>query len=169
MKERERISIEELRKRLEYDPELGLCFWLTTLGGKCRKGESAGRVGTGKSAGYWRININGRQYPRSNIAWALMTGKWPQRQVDHENVKQWDDRWVNLRLATQSQNKANGRAYKNNYLGVKGVCVRGSKYQAHAQIGGKQKHLGFFETIREAAQAVSDAHEKEYGVFSRTT
>lgn len=163
------ISWERLKERLDYDPETGIFVWRETLGGHCRKGWPAGRMGTGKAANYLRVTVDGREYKASRLAWFWMTGEWPAHQVDHINDQ--SNRWSNLRLATQSQNKANSRVYKNSKSGIKGVSWNASskKWNASIQVDGILHHLGRFENINDAALAYKIAAEKYFGEFSRTS
>lgn len=51
-----------------------------------------------------------------------------------------------------------------NTSGVKGVSYvkRLKKYRAYIYLGGKQKHLGVYETIEEASKAREEAEDKYY-------
>jgi len=60
----------------------------------------------------------------------------------------------NCRWADNKQQN-NNRRWKENATGHKGVYVINGKYQAQVCREGKRIHLGFFETIEEAAEAVS--------------
>lgn len=92
-------SIEELRAALTYDPETGQVF-----GRSCfldRRGYADIR---------WR-NRPTVSFRRARVAWALMTGEWPDT-IDHINGIRDDDRWVNLRNVSNAQNMA-ARAVAN--------------------------------------------------------
>jgi HNH endonuclease len=164
------ITVERLKERVSYDLDTGVFVWIETLGGKCRKGWPAGRLGTGKASGYVRITIDGREYKVHRLAWLWMTGEWPIEQIDHRNGNPSDNRWVNLRLATQSQNKANSGAYRNSKSGVKGVSWNklARKWNSAIQVDGKQIHLGRFEKIEDALAAYQIAAKGNFGEFSRT-
>lgn len=164
------ITVQRLKERVTYDPVSGVFVWNDTFSGTCRKGWPAGREGTGKAAGYWRITIDAREYKAHRLAWLYMTGDWPEKQIDHINGDPSDNRWSNLRLATQSQNKANGRKYKSNKSGFKGISWNCSfkKWNAAIQVDGKQKHLGRYKNIADALNAYKEASERYFGEFSRT-
>lgn len=166
---REVITLDRIKQRLDYDPETGIFVWLDTLGGKCLKGWPAGRMGTGKAAGYLRITVYGREYKAHRLAWFWMTGEWPENQIDHINGNPSDNRWSNLRLATQNQNKQNSGVYKNSKSGVKGVSwhLATGMWRAVIQVNRKQVYLGRFEDINDAARAYQQAAEKHFGTFSR--
>lgn len=46
-------------------------------------------------------------WPRYHIIWWKATGKWPEREIDHENRISWDDRIDNIRLSTRKEQLAN--------------------------------------------------------------
>lgn len=91
-------------------------------------------------------------------------------QVDHVNCNPLDNRRCNLRLATNSQNQRNRGSNKNNKSGFKGVSWRVSrqKWLAQIEIDGKGKHLGYFDTPEDAAQAYDKAARELHGEFAKT-
>lgn len=99
--------------------------------------------------------------------WLYMTGEWPELQMSHRNRKPGDDRFRNLRNATQTQNKANSGVYKNNRLGVKGVRRhRNGQYEARLRVHGKLQYLGCFWSIREAKAVYDAAAQEAFGEFA---
>lgn len=92
--------------------------------------------------------------------------------VDHKDGDGLNNqRSVNLRLATKSQNMCNRGKNRNNTSGYKGVCLIKSRRQWIAQIGanGVQRNLGYFETPQDAAQAYVNAAFLMHGEFARTS
>ncbi len=85
---------------------------------KCRPGVAVGRI---QWQGYRQVYIEGRSYYVHVLAVLYMTGLWPTNDVDHDNTLKDDNRWLNLREATRSQNKANMSLQANNKVGLKGV------------------------------------------------
>ena len=59
----------------------------------------------------------------------------------------------------------NSAVFKNNKLGIKGVCLSHGKYQARVQINGKVKYLGWFVTKELASAAYQKAAKKLHGEF----
>jgi hypothetical protein len=51
--------------------------------------------------------IDGHTYKLSRLAWLYMTSEWPRGEIDHANRDPTDDRFCNLREATNRQNQAN--------------------------------------------------------------
>lgn len=100
--------------------------------------------------GYALCSINGKSYKRARLAWMYMTGEWPKQQIDHINGIRDDDRWCNLRLATNSQNKMNSRGCSK--LGLpKWVSKNKNKYYGIVRYNNKTYRCkGGFETPQEA-------------------
>lgn len=82
--------------------------------------------------------------------------------VDHINHNTLDNRGVNLRTCTQSENMKNQNSHRGSsskYLGVyRHKC---GKWQAHIRTGGNLKYLGLFESDIIAAAAL-----KYHGAFA---
>jgi hypothetical protein len=146
------IIIEEILRHLSYDPETGIFTRLTANANRWKIGEKAGVV---DDHGYIRIKISGRQYKAHRLAWFIMTGAFPTTQIDHENGHRQDNRWTNLRVATQGQNSQNCKIAKNNTSGIKGVRQMPSgKWQARITANGERLNLGRFHTKEEATAVV---------------
>jgi hypothetical protein len=165
------ISVSELRRILDYDPQTGIFTWKTRGRGVCA-GKIAGysRRDTGRNTAYVQININHRHYYAHRLAWLYVHGSWPARCLDHIDLDGTNNRITNLRLATVKQNAANSPARKNNRLGVKGVRkrIRGKFcYEARISLTGKSEVIGYFLTAEEAHAAYLSALKTHYGEFAR--
>jgi hypothetical protein len=91
-------------------------------------------------------------------------------EVDHYNGDGLDNRRsTNLRLATHSQNQHNQRIRNANTSGTKGVSWMEDvkKWRANIRVNGKQKHLGCFVDITDAAAAYAKASAELHGEFGR--
>lgn len=89
----------------------------------------------------------------SRVAWALHHGKWPDRDIDHEDGDRANNRIKNLRDVSETHNLLNAKMSKNNTSGVKGVYIRGKGFVAMAHMNRKQHYIGTFDTIEEAYAA----------------
>lgn len=159
------IEWDELRQLLHYDPDTGLWRWLVLPRGRWKRWEA----GSLNKHGYIDVTIRGSRYKAHRLAWFYMTGEWPTDTVDHENTKRDDNRWKNLRLATDQQNKWNSRRPRHNTSGFKGVAFHkaSNKWRASISLDGRTKQLGVFDTPEEAHQVYIAAATQRSGIFVR--
>lgn len=153
------VTADRLRELLHYDPETGAWTWVDD-------GSPAGWLDT--STGYHRVSIDGRSYYLHRLAWFWMTGTWVHR-IDHRDTVRSNNRWANLREATQSTNGANRSVSVKSALGVKGVsrCKTTGRYRADITVLGKRFNLGRFDTIEAASEAYALAAAEHFGEFAR--
>ncbi|HRH44698.1 MAG TPA: HNH endonuclease signature motif containing protein [Pyrinomonadaceae bacterium] len=85
-------------------------------------------------------------------------------EVDHKNGNGLDNRKSNLRIATRSQNAANG-SYQNQ-SGFRGVYQFGKLFMANIRFNNKTIHLGRFSTKTEAAKAYDAKAKQLFGEFA---
>lgn len=93
-------------------------------------------------------------------------------QVDHINLDTLDNRKINLRCASRSQNKCNGEKYRRNggsSSRYKGVTYRkdNGKWRAQIVVGHEHISLGQFENELDAAKAYDQAAGHYFGAFAR--
>lgn len=157
------ITQEELKSLLHYEPVTGEFTWKVSRG----KGKAGSFAGTPHSRGYVHIKISGKLYLAHRLAFLFMTGELPPAEVDHVNGVKTENRWLNLRQATRTENQCNHRLRSNNSSGVKGVSwdKRRGKWQARVCIHGRDKHIGYFHDIEEADVAVQAARIALHGEF----
>ncbi len=156
-----------LKELLHYDKMTGFFYWLDTRHNGAKVGSVAGGVSRGERDGYWRIRVDGKKYRAHRLAFVYMTGNWPQGLVDHKDGSKVNNAWRNLRQASNGQNKANGKAYRNNVVGLKGVTAKGKKFQARIRKNNELVHLGTFETALAAHEAYRFAAKQLHGEFAR--
>lgn len=148
------ITFEEASAILRYEPETGLLFW--KVGGSGRR---AGDIaGFRHNRGYWSLESGGKGYLAHRIAWLLIHGVWPEKEIDHINGVRDDNRLINLREVTGAQNCQNKRKpRRDNTTGLLGVRPMGRKWQARIMTNGKAAYLGTYETPQLAAEAYLQA------------
>jgi hypothetical protein len=158
------LTAERLRELVHYRPETGRMTWrvprgCVTTGTEC---------GTINGHNYRQVRIEGKIYGAHRLAWLYMTGSWPPQTIDHQNHDPRDNRWCNLREASQSQNHGNMRTPIHNTSGFKGVtwsskCV---KWQAQIRYGGHSQFLGVFTTKEAAANAYWTAAQRMFREYA---
>ena len=160
-----RVSQEELHDVLDYNPETGVFTWKHSSP-STKKGEVAGKI---YDNGYRYIAVAGVYFPAALLAWIWVHGVDPKGVVDHIDLDKLNDRISNLRPATRSQNRANRNPPAHNRSGFKGVFWNSQKMKWHARImlDYKSRHLGFFDSIEDAARAYKEAALQTWGEFAR--
>jgi hypothetical protein len=165
MKLEERLTLEDVRGLLAYNPKTGVITNRIRRNPRAAAGAAAGCVG---GHGYVVVGINGRLFRAHHLAWLLHYGMWPASSIDHINRNKLDNSISNLRLASDSEQMWNQRVRKNSTSGIKGVIwvKKLKKWQASACINYKRFTFGCFETKEEAAEAVRIGRERLHGQFA---
>ena len=140
------LTQERLMQVLSYAP-------LTGVFSRVRPGKK--NVGNINGEGYWTIKIDGVQHQMHRLAFLYMTGKFPDNDVDHRNRCRIDNRWANLREATNAENHQNRNRQANNSSGFSGVSWDGKskKWRARIKLRGRRYNLGVFLNVADAAAA----------------
>jgi len=162
----ERLSHDELKRMLNYSPETGVFTWTEDASKPHRHHLRKGVAGTVNKKGYRSIMVNLQKYKAHRLAWFFMTGKWPSGQIDHRNTIKDDNRFENLREATNEQNCRNRiyRQSKTPYRGV-GLYSKSGKWYAAIHYEKKRRHLGYFDTPEEASAVYEAEARRIYGEF----
>lgn len=160
------ISHARLKELVHYDPATGIFTAASDRSTNIKVGQRLGWIGARHR--YWYLKLDGRYYRANRVAWFYVTGEWPPNQVDHRNQNKLDDRFDNLRLATNGQNQANISMNKRNTSGVQGVGwhKRIGKWQSSIRINGKLISLGYFSDLQEAAAARRSAEIQYFGAYA---
>lgn len=158
------LTAERLRALVSYDQSTGVFIRLLTRAANAQSGSVAG---WSRADGRRRILIEGRYYYAHRLAWLYMTGEWPTAQIDHINGDPADNRFINLREATRTQNCANIGLPRHNTSGLKGTTAVKGRWQAQIQVGGKKIYLGKYATKEEAHAAYLSAAKTAFGEFAR--
>lgn len=88
--------------------------------------------------------------------------------VDHVNNDGLDNRRVNLRLASRSQNLANTRKRAGAFTSqFKGVYRARRKWAASIKVNQVRRHLGEYHSEERAARAYDAAAKAAWGPFAR--
>lgn len=161
------LSFSDADNALSYDADNGLFKWKIKPSRAVNAGDEAGWVC--RIHGYRKIRLKGRDWHANKIAILLTTGKWPSSEVDHINGIRSDDRLVNLRVASHSENIQNSKTRSDNVSGLKGANLdkRSGRYKATITVNGKRIHLGTFGSAMAAHMAYCEAAQQHFGQFAR--
>ena len=161
--------LQQLKRVIRYVPETGKFYWLVNRG-SVAAGHEAGHTSVTCSRKKMTIRVLGRSYAAGRLAWFLMTGRFPNYQIDHINRNPLDNHWENLREATHSQNQMNRAVRRGSGTGLKGVKEiknrHNTRYKAGICKGGKRIHLGHFGTADQAFAAYKKAAVQVHDEFA---
>lgn len=165
-------DIQTLRRLFLYFPDTGCLRWRTrpesdfVTDKACRlwNARFAGTLAGGiNNYGYVRVAICGKRFLAHRIIWFMQTGEYPD-DVNHINGVHADNRWNNLRSVPYGERVKNACRRGDNSSGTTGVAWFKAlgQWRAYVTYKGRQKHLGYFETIEEAI-AAREAARSKYG------
>lgn len=157
------VSADDVRRVLRYDPQTGDFFWRVNRTNGVKAGDRAGC----RRGEYWVISIFNVSYRAQRLAFLYMTGEFPSDYVDHINGKKLDNRWDNLRPATNAQNQHN-RAGTGGACGIKNVTyvARRRKYQVSLKVFGREKFIGYYQDCELAELVATEARNKYHGPYA---
>lgn len=147
------ITQAQLKEKLHYNQKSGEFTWKVRCGR-----QSAGKTaGTIHSDGYIDIMFDGAHFFAHRLAWLYVHGEFPPDQIDHINRIKTDNRIVNLRVVTNSENQQNqASARSNSTSGFLGVSLKRGRWRAGIRVNGKSMHIGTFDTKEQAHAAYID-------------
>ena len=163
------LTYAEVDELLKYEPDTGRLFWkprgIHLFQGRKIPAERCAKIWNSQNAGAEALTARGPYGTRKGaihnhvehahrVAWLLGTGAWPEHYIDHINGDPADNRLVNLRDVTHQVNMRNQKMRSTNKSGVTGVMWSPALQRWRADIyAGRPYHLGYFDTIEEAAAA----------------
>ncbi len=149
---KEKLTQEQLKKLLHYDPETGVFIWKNPYGWRIKKGSAAGYI---SPQGYLLIGINRKYYYGHRLAWLYMEGYFPEHQIDHIDGIRYNNKFSNLRHVTNQCNNRNKPIIKTNITGVTGICWCKNQKKWHSKITVYYKgiNLGYYKKFINAVKA----------------
>ena len=175
-----RPSVEWFARRVIYDPESGALTWLArapadfTSEAACARwnAKHAGKQVTSKLKGYIvvKISAGGQKACVGGhvLAFAMTTGRWPVDLIDHKDRRPLNNRWLNLREATDAQNRINVGKRNGVTSSFKGVywSTECQKWGACIDSEKEREYLGLYRSEQEAAAAYNVAARRLHGEFA---
>ena len=152
------LTADALRAWFQYFPETGELWSRRTNK----------RVGFNTKRGNRSVSFKKGIYQEHRIIWILMTGQQCPTHIDHKDGDPTNNKWNNLRQATNAENLHNMRRPRRNTTGFKGAHRSHiKKFRARLSVGGKSVHLGYFPTPEEAHEAYMKAATEHFGEFAK--
>jgi hypothetical protein len=154
--------ISQLKNNIKYDAVTGLFY-------KYYVTKNVWQLTGSKSTnGYFVIKYKQIPYLAHRLAFYMHYGIDPlHNDVDHINRNKMDNRIVNLRMCSTSNNCMNSIKKSNNKTGYKGVCKGNGGYTAQIYLNGKKYHLGTFKTAFYAYVQYCKAAKKYHKNYKR--
>lgn len=177
-----KASLAYLKECLKYNPETGTLSWRHDRPEHHFKNRTVMNRWNGVHAeknitciaanGYIVFNLNSVMYLAHRVAFAIDNDlemfELPE-QIDHIDTCRTNNKRSNLRAANAVTNQHNQSLSAGSTSGYKGVSwgKQRGKWRASISIGGKQKHLGFYDDPRDAHEAYVAAANENFGDFAR--
>ena len=124
--------------------------------------------------GYLFVHLSKRGKVLIHYIHRLVAREWvgnpeEKRCVDHIDGSRTNNHWENLRYATHSENGRNAKNRTDGSSVYKGVSYfkPTGKWKGTIAIEGRNRHLGYFQHEREAAEAYNAAAVGHYEEFAR--
>ena len=170
-----KITQEYARECLNYDPETGIFRWKkrpihhfpsTHSANQSNSHFEDKQAGSIDKIGYLVIVLSQKRHKAHRLAWLMINGNMPKSCIDHVNGVKTDNRFMNLREATVSQNSRNSKLRSSNSSGHKGVTWSNdrNKWIGRVMIDGKT-HQKRFDHIEEASswcKKMRTTHHSEF-------
>lgn len=162
----EDVVIKGLQKYLRYEKSTGKVFWIKVDHGRVKVGDEAGSYCVKNNR--FTIRFKKKLYLLHRVIWALETGGWPKNKIDHINRNPSDNRWDNLREASNKENSRNTSKRKNTSSIYKGVCFHkeNQNWVAYATVDYKLINLGSFTSEIDAANTYNEFVNNVFGEFA---
>ena len=159
-----KLTAQELRELLHYNPETGEFTWL-----KQRGRQPAGSLAGTRSEvlGYILIGVNGVIHYAQRLAWLYSYGKWPEHVIDHIDNNGFNNKLKNLQDITQGKNTVKSSISHNRGKLLPGVYTSKAvpgKFLAKINVHNKVVHLGTHESLAAAYEAYRAAKLKFHNI-----
>ena len=158
-----------LREILHYNKRTGIMTWIAAPKYHPRMlGKVAGSARLSRNGKYYvRVKVDGGNYALSRLAFLWVTGNWPKDQIDHRNGDSLDNRWGNLREATQMENCWNHKTRAKNSSTPMGIRkLPSGKFQCRITKNKVPHCIGTFSTLDAAVLVYTKKRKEFFGEFA---
>jgi len=143
------LAHARLLELVSYDPDTGV---FTNRISRAKRALAGAVCGAPNKLGYIDIRIEGLRVLAHRLAWFYVYGEWPRHEIDHIDGDPTNNRIANLRDVPHAHNQQNVKLRGSATTGLPGAYRVGSRFKAMISVGGKTRHIGYFDTA-EAAHA----------------
>lgn len=170
---------ERLNSLFHYDESTGVLFWKERslsffkdeISQKKWNTRFAGKpAGSLSENGYLKITLDQRPYLAHRIVWKIKTGEEPDY-IDHCDLDRSNNRFKNLRIVNQAQNRLNMDRNKRSISGLKNVSFRPENsinpWCVMVSRDGINHYGGSFPTKEKAFAVACVLRNKIHGEFAR--
>jgi hypothetical protein len=159
-------TVERLREIFNYDPYEGVLRWKERRPG-VNKNLIAGIPC--RPGGHVVVRIGKQLFPAHRIIWKIVTGQEPPDYIDHIDMNRTNNKWANLRTATNSQNMMNVGLIRSNTSGYKNVYwhAQSGKWMVSVKLNGKSHSFGLYTTKEDAVKVARFERVRLHGEFAR--
>ena len=151
---------------LSYEHETGWLTWVKKASDKTAVGSRAGWQRSPN--GYRQVGFMGETIYEHRLVWLIVTGAFPEFQIDHRNGIKDDNRFANLRAASSTQNLANIGAKRDNTSGAKNVhwCNTRKRWIVKVKRSGRTHYVGAYVDYAVAVAAAAASRLQVHGDFA---
>lgn len=135
-----------------------------------RRGDCLIWTGPRDADGYGWTRVGGKHTFAHRLAWEREHGPIPEGvEIDHRlHCDRACVECSHLRQASRAENRRNlaGAQGNNRSTGVRNVYRSGNRFRAQVRVDGRARHLGYFATLEEAADAAVRGRAEFFGGFA---
>lgn len=170
---RDDVDIDYLHQRFTCLPDKGQLIWkplpnVEDIQVRRWNGKNAGHVAGSDDVFYRKVKIDRKRYMVHRIIYAMVTGAFPDGELDHISGDKRDNRFCNLRPVSHQQNACNAKISIANISGHKGIhwLERLGKWEVCIGYNGDH-YLGVYADLNKAIAIRDEAEQRLFGEYRR--
>lgn len=165
----EELILSVAAKVTDYCPETGVFTHNENTKQKWLVGKVKGYI---DPRGYRRLNVTvdgvKKKIQAHRLAWFMVHGVVPPHMVDHKDRDESNNKILNLRLATNTENQMNAKSRSSSSSKYKGVSYfkKNNNWRAYIRVNKKDIYLGSYKCEHEAAKVYNKSAVEYFGDFA---